>query len=444
MRERRYDAIIVGARAAGASTAAFLAQAGFRVLLVDRVTFPKPTLSCPLLFANTFHLLQRIGIIDQIDAVGAPKLRTYQVEIGDIHLHGQMLPYWDFDYTYHIRREIFDDIVFKHVAAMPNVETRLGFNVSGLLWEHGHVVGVRGTASGKEEIEIRADAVIGADGIFSTVAELTNARKYNVVPARTCVYYAYYKNVALADGEPTATMYYDLAEHFAFITANGDSDLTVISMSLPASKFEWAREHRETLHREYAKKIPEIAARMKNAERVTPMFGVSPRESFYRQAFGSGWVLVGDASYYKDPLPGQGIHDALRSAELTAQAFVEYRAKGKTPRAWNEAFRKYRVTRDRETKAMYELTDYLANLEIKRAPAEMDVFRAVAASPEWSNRYVSLFNGATDVKWFRRFDTITRILLGWRWRQLKEKLFGNRAAKRLSHTPSRPTAAETK
>lgn len=417
----RYDAIIVGARPAGAGTAAFMAQAGMRVLLTDRVTFPKTTLSCPLYFANTMDLLNRIGVMDRVDAIGAPKLRWYQLEFGDIHLRGQMLPYGGYDYTYHIRREIFDDVFLQHVAAMPNIDTRLGFNVTGLVREKERVVGVRGSAHGGPEEEIRAPAVIGADGVFSTIAEQTGSAKYNVRPAHTCVYYAYYENMPLAGSDPTATIYFDPVEHFAMITANGESNLTVVSLSLPASRFEWARANHETLHTTFANKLPKMAARMEPAKRVSPVYGVSPRESFYRTPYGPGWVLVGDAAYYKDPLPGQGIHDALRSAEMVACAMSEYRSNGSTNAAWNAAFQKYQTKRDRETHAMYELTEYISNLERERGESEKNVFRAIAAMPDWSNRYVSLYNGATDVEWFRRFDTPFRILLDWRWRKFKQR-----------------------
>lgn len=419
---RKYDAIVVGARAAGASTAAFLAKAGFHVLLTDRVKFPKPTLSCPLLLGNTFHLLDKIGVMDKVDAIGAPKLRLYQVQISDVHLRGRMLPYKGFDYTYHIRRELLDDVVFRHVAQLPNIETYLGFNVSELLEENGRVIGVRGSEGGGAAEEIRADMVVGADGVFSTVAEQVKASKYDVVPARTCVYYAYYANVAPAGAEPSATMYYKPEDRFAFITANGDNDLTVISISLPASRFEWARANHETLHLDFAKKIPEMSERLKKAERVSPVYGVSPRESFYRVPYGQGWVLVGDAGYYKDPLPGQGIHDALRSAELAANAFGEYCTNAKTPQAWETAFKRYQVTRDRETTAMYKLTDLYANLESNRTAQLMGLFRAIADMPDWSNRYVSLFNGVTSAESFQRLDTPIRILLEWRWRQLRQKI----------------------
>lgn len=426
----QYDAIIVGARAAGAVTAALLSQQGLRVLLVDRVTFPKPTLSCPITFGNTFAVLQKIGALEKIEALGAPKLRLYQTQMGDIQLRGRMLPYAGFDYAYQIRRELFDQAVFEHVATMPNVETRMGLNVTDVVWENMRVVGVRAREGGGDEMELRADAVIGADGLFSTIAEKVKASKYKIIPGHTCVYYAYYENVAPAADEPTATIYYDSAEHFAFITANSDSNLTVISISLPASQFERARLNHENLHWEYAQKIPAMAKRIQDAKRVTPVYGVSPRDSFYREPFGNGWVLVGDAGFYKDPLPGQGIHDALWSAELVTTAFREYRAAGKTAHAWDEAFGKYQRTRDRETEAMYELTDYYAQLERNRPPPEMDLFRAIAAQPKWSDIYVSMFNGVTPVRWFRRFDTVMRILIEWRWLQIKQRFFPRQHAER--------------
>lgn len=421
MANEKFDAIIVGARAAGASMAAFLSRAGFRVLLTDRVIFPKTTLSCPLIFGNTLDLLNRIGVLPNVEALGAPKLRLYQTHIRDIQLRGRMLPYNGFDYTYQIRRERFDQAVFEHVAALPNVETRLSFTITNLIWENDRVVGVRGRGSGGAEEGIRAEIVVGADGVFSTVADQVRAKKYNVIPPRTCVYYAYYSNVAPAANEPTATIYYDLDAHFAFITADSESNLTVVSISLPAALFERVRNNHGTIHFEYAAKIPEMAERMKNAKRETPIYSVSPRESFYRVPSGAGWVLVGDAGFYKDPLPGQGIHDALRSSEIASNAFIDYRANGSTPQAWERAFKQYRDRRDRETRAMYALTDYYAHLDRNRTPQELALFRAIAAMPEWSNRYVSLFNGMTDAAWFRRFPTPLRIIAEYQWQQFREK-----------------------
>jgi flavin-dependent dehydrogenase len=61
MTENRYDAIVVGARCAGSSTAMLLARAGYRVLVVDRATFPSDTISTHLVHPPGVAALQRWG-----------------------------------------------------------------------------------------------------------------------------------------------------------------------------------------------------------------------------------------------------------------------------------------------------------------------------------------------------------------------------------------------
>ncbi len=153
------------------------------------------------------------------------------------------------------------------------------------------------------------------------------------------------------------------------------------------------------------------------------MYGVSPRESFYRVPFGPGWALVGDAGYYKDPITGQGLHDALRSAELAAQAYVEYR----TGAEWGSVMSRYQATRDRETRGMYRLTDFYASLDRRISSQELDLFRALSEMPHWSDRYVSLFNGVTDAGEFSKTGTALRVLGEWRVRQAWQRLSGQAA-----------------
>ncbi len=441
---REYGAIIVGARIAGCGTAALLAQRGFRVLLVDRVRFPKPTLSSPLYFSNTLAILARLGVLQKVDALAAPKLRLYETNVIDIHLRGSPPPVEGIDYSYSIRREVFDTVLYDHVAALPNVETRLGFNIIRLLWDSAHtrVVGVKGRSGGGAPEEIYADLVVGADGRDSVVARETATPRYNHKPARTCVYYAYYSNVTRAASEPTASFYFDRAAPVYCITADGDAGLTVLSTSLPAARFEEARRDPERVHQTYPRAIPELEVRLRGAVRETPIYGVTPRASFYRVPFGAGWVLVGDAGYYKDPITGQGIYDALRSAELVANAYAEFRARasvgetraaeGKSDRImgehWTRVMRRYQATRDRETRGMYWLTDYYAHLDRKISAQEYELFRAIAAMPDWTTSYFGLFNGVTDAAEFIKTRTAFRIYWEWQARKLWRWLSKQRAA----------------
>jgi hypothetical protein len=67
---------------------------------------------------------------------------------------------------------------------------------------------------------------------------------------------------------------------------------------------------------------------------------------------------------------------------------------------------------------MYALTDYLANLDKPRASREMDIFRGIAANPKWSNRYVSMFNGATEPGWLMRASTLLQVFAEAQWQKI--------------------------
>ena len=80
-----YDAIVVGARCAGAPTAMLLARQGHRVLLVDRATFPSDTLSTHVIHAPGVAALSRWGLLDQVVATGCPPIKTYAYDFGPVH-----------------------------------------------------------------------------------------------------------------------------------------------------------------------------------------------------------------------------------------------------------------------------------------------------------------------------------------------------------------------
>src|SRR5690242_12236752 len=84
-----YDAIIVGARCAGAPTAMLLARQGYRVLLVDRATFPSDTLSTHYIKTPGIAHLQRWGLLDRVIASHCPPIATICFDPGPFVLQGQ-------------------------------------------------------------------------------------------------------------------------------------------------------------------------------------------------------------------------------------------------------------------------------------------------------------------------------------------------------------------
>jgi 2-polyprenyl-6-methoxyphenol hydroxylase-like FAD-dependent oxidoreductase len=84
-----YDAIIVGARCAGSSTAMLLARRGFTVLLVDRANFPSDTISTPILWPHGAEILARWGLLDRLAATGLPPITLRMTfDVGPFALRG--------------------------------------------------------------------------------------------------------------------------------------------------------------------------------------------------------------------------------------------------------------------------------------------------------------------------------------------------------------------
>ena len=88
MATSEFDAIVVGARCAGSPTAMLLARKGYKVLMVDRATFPSDTISTHLIHPPGVEALQRWGLLDRVIATGAPPIPSYSLDLGPFTLSG--------------------------------------------------------------------------------------------------------------------------------------------------------------------------------------------------------------------------------------------------------------------------------------------------------------------------------------------------------------------
>ena len=407
-----YDAIIVGARISGAATAALLAGQGARVLLLDRVQFPATTVSCPIFFGNSLAVLDRIGALEAVEAIGAPRIRSYGTRTPDFDLVTTLPISNGYDYAYSIRRDVLDDAILNVVKQHPNVTLRENFTVNGLVQSEGRVVGVRGRQGGGATETILADAVIGADGKRSVVARLTEAGTYDSVAGQTAIYYAYYRDFAPLH-EPSAVIYADPRTQKGVLVFDADAGLTVVSVGVAAADFESARRDPEATLEQLWRAVPELAERGKHATRATPVMGQAPMDSYYRQSFGPGWALVGDAGMYMDPITGQGINNALASAELFAAAWAKTRRRA----SWLNAMAGYQRRRDAATRPIYNLVALGAQAQQMSWMTDIGVnlgtpiFKAIARQPEIAQEYIGIFNGATTVGAFFNPLNLTRIMV---------------------------------
>jgi flavin-dependent dehydrogenase len=137
------DIIVVGARCAGAPTAMLLARKGFRVLLVDRSTFPSDIPHGHFIHKQGPRRLQAWGLLDRIVAAGCPPSTTFTLDTGECRIVGRDLVRDGVAAGYGPRRTTLDQILIDGAGAA-GVQLREGFAVQEYISEDGRIVGIRG------------------------------------------------------------------------------------------------------------------------------------------------------------------------------------------------------------------------------------------------------------------------------------------------------------
>jgi flavin-dependent dehydrogenase len=336
------DVLIVGAGPAGAVLAGLLAGRGVRVLLVDKARFPRPKPCGECLNPGAVAALRRLGLHGEVAPLRPPALRGWRLTLGP----------WTHDLTYPRGLEgcVVDRPRLDHAllgwAAARGACVAEGARVSDLVAEGGRVAGVR-LSSGRH---LEAGLVVGADGLRSVVL-----RRLGLAgPARTQPRVALTAHWAGVPGLCDRGEIHLCGRLVCGIAPVGPGEANVV-LVLPG---QMARElagagpaagpapggvpgllTQSTL----LDRFPGLRERFAAARPVGPVLATGPFDRPVRAVTAPGALLVGDAAGYFDPLTGQGIYRALRSAELAFPAI-----RGALEGREDEAFASYQGRIDSE------------------------------------------------------------------------------------------------
>jgi 2-polyprenyl-6-methoxyphenol hydroxylase-like FAD-dependent oxidoreductase len=375
-----YDVIVIGARCAGAPTAMLLARRGYKVLLVDRATFPSDTISTHLIHPPGMAALRRWGLLDRLLATGCPAIHTYAMDVGPFVIAGA--PGKDGAVAYGPRRTVLDKLLVD-AASGSGAEVRQGFTVDEIIARDGRVTGIRGHTRSGQSFTESSRLVVGADGLHSLVARAVVPDQYRDVPPLQASYYTYWSGLPM-DGRFEA---FDRGDR-VFAAWPTHDDLTLVIAGWPFSEFEENKKDIEGTYLKVFERVPAFAERIRAARREERFVGTAV-PGFFRKPFGPGWALVGDAGYNKDFITAQGISDAFRDAELCAGALDESFA---GVRAFDQAMAAYQSTRDQHAVPMFEFTCQFASLT--PPPPEMQqLLAAVHGNREAMDGFVQVFAG---------------------------------------------------
>ena len=345
-----YDAVVVGARCAGAATAMLLARRGLRVLVVERGRRGTDTLSTHALMWGAVVQLRRWGLLGAIEAAGTPVVRTTTFHYADEATRIPLKPRDGMPGLFAPRRLVLD-AVLADAAGAAGAELAFGVRLVDLVRsDSGRVKGVVIEDDEGRTRRIGAGVVVGADGLRSTVARLVEAEPYRTGRHAASVVFGYYEGLPddgyhwhYRPGVSVGVIPTNDGLHCVFASTSGRRFQEEIRFN-PAAGFD----------RILAECSGDLARRVAAGERSGHLRGFAGEVGFFRQSWGPGWALVGDAAYFKDPITAHGITDALRDAELLARA-AEVGSEA--------ALAGYQETRDALAVPLFEITDEIASYE---------------------------------------------------------------------------------
>ena len=394
-----YDAIVVGARCAGSPTAMLLARKGYKVLLLDKAGFPSDTLSTHYIHQPGVARLKKWGLLDKVVASNCPPVPRLKFDVGPFVLEGTPPPVDGVADGYAPRRRVLDQILVDGAVAA-GAELREHFAVQELLTEGDQVTGIRGHAVGGAMVAEQARIVIGADGLRSLVARNVEAASYNVTPALTCAYYTYWNDLPVSGVE-----LYPRPERMIIVGPTNDGQ-TLSIVFWPNAAFHAVRADVEAQFLATLDLAPGLAERARNATRAERFLGTADLPNLFRQSYGPGWALVGDAGYHKDPILASGISDAFRDAELLAEA-VDAGLSGRQP--LDAALATRQTQRDEQAAPAFQMTCDLARLEPPSAEMQ-HVFGALRHDQAQTDRFFGTFAGTVPIPEFFAPENMGRLL----------------------------------
>ncbi len=394
-----YDAIVVGARCAGSPTAMLLGRLGYRVLLVDKATFPSDTLSTHFIRTPGVARLKRWGVLDKIITSHCPPVATFTIDLGPFALRGTPPPVEGVATIYAPRRTVLDKILID-AAVESGAELREGFFVEEILRDGDQVTGIQGRHPGGRSMKEQARIVIGADGMRSLVARSVQAPTYQAKPVLTCVYYGYWSGVPLAGAE----IYF--RPRRMFITFPTNEKLACIYVAWPISEFHNVRSDIAGNFLKTLDLAPQLAECVRQGKQEGRFMGTADLPNFFRKPYGPGWALVGDAGYHKDPYAAQGIMDAFRDVELLVEA-IDAGLSGR--RSLEEALAGYEQQRNDRALPLYEYDTQRASMQ-PLPPERQQLFAALQGNQEQTNCFFGLAEGTTSISEFFSPENIQRIM----------------------------------
>lgn len=341
------DVIVVGGGPAGATTATLVAQQGHSVTLFERERFPRYHIGESLI-PETFWVLERLKMIDKLRQSRFVQKHSVQFitdrgNLSEPFYFADNKPH-ESSQTWQVLRSEFDQMMLEN-AAEQGVQVHEGVRVLEVLFEDTRAIGVRVQDEEGNQREVFANVVVDAAGQSNLLMDRLGLREWDPELKKAAIW-TYYKGAQRDSGrDEGATLVMQLEEKKGWFWYIPLQDNTV-SVGVVAD-FDYLFTGRgtkdlEQIYLQEVQRCPGLIPKVANAERVAPVKAAKEYSYKSSQVAGDGWVMVGDAFGFLDPLYSSGILLAFKSGALAADAICEGLKTGDTSAAklgaWGEDY----------------------------------------------------------------------------------------------------------
>jgi flavin-dependent dehydrogenase len=325
----RFDAIVIGGGPAGSATATILARRGYRVAIFERDHFPRFHVGESLI-PFCYPVLEKIGMLPKMQASHFTKKYGVQFineagKLSEPFRFSQYDPH-ERSQTWQVLRSEFDKMMIDN-AREHGVEVYEGTRVLDCLQDGQRVVGVRAKMEGADEpTDYFAHVVIDASGQSSMLIDRFELRQWDTELKKAAIW-TYWKGAHREPGPDEGGTIVIQTEKkkgwFWYIPLHDD----VVSVGVVAD-FEYLFKNRgtknlETIYMEEVDRCPGVKPRIVDATRCNEYFVQKEYSYKAKRGGGDGWVLVGDAYGFLDPLYSSGVLLALKSADVVGEAVAD-------------------------------------------------------------------------------------------------------------------------
>lgn len=320
--------IIIGGGPAGSTLGSYLSMAGIDNIIIDKAIHPRPHVGESLV-TNTTRIFDEIGFLPTMESEGfvkkygaawhAPNHRgQLAIEFSEFPIEGINQPY-----SYHIERSKFDLCLLKHAEKLGS-KILQGVTVSRVLFDENNKASGVQIKVDDQTVNLSADIVVDASGRGTLLGRQLKMKKKDSIFNQYAIH-AWYKDV---DRGPVKSADYI---HIYFLPIERgwvwqipiDEEVTSIGVVTEKADFKDASKDIDSYFKKHLQTNENLVRAMENAKQVKG-YEVEGDYSYSMDNFvGDGWLLVGDAARFVDPIFSSGISVAMHSAKFASESIVK-------------------------------------------------------------------------------------------------------------------------